>query len=72
LNDWVWVQAGSDERYGPLSSHLLAKFMAICQIRDRSQDTVWPLAGIPILSPVNSGRPSVIHNLIIIRLREDV
>jgi len=57
--------------YGPLRGHLPAKLMALLKIRDCSQDSVRRLAGIQMLSPVNSGRPSDIHSLVTVRLSED-
>jgi len=38
-NDWVWVQAGSEEMYGALRGRLQAKLVALFKIRDCSQDT---------------------------------
>ena len=70
-NDGVWVQAGSEEMYGALRGRLSAKLVALFRIRDRSQDTVRRLAGVQMLSPVNSGRPSDIHSLVTVQLRED-
>jgi len=41
LNDWVWVQAGTEEMYGALRGRLPAKLVALLKIRDpRSEDTV--------------------------------
>jgi len=45
--------------------------MAHFKMSDCSQDTVGRLAGVQILSPVNSGRPSDIHSLVTVQLRED-
>jgi len=70
-NDWVWGQAGSEEMYGALTARLPAKLVALVKIRDCSQDTVRRLAGVQMLSPVNSGRPSDIHSLVTVQLRED-
>jgi len=70
-NDWVWVQAGSEEMYGALRGRLPAKLVALFKIRDCSQDTVRRLAGVQMLSPENSGRPSDIHSLVTVQLRED-
>jgi len=70
-NDWVWVQAGSKEMYGALSSHLLAKLLVLFKIRDCSKDTLRQLAGVEMLNPVNSGQPSDIHSLVTVQLSED-
>jgi len=70
-NDWVWVQAGRQEIYRALRGRLLAKLVALFKIRDSSQQTVRRLAGLQMLSPVNSGRPSDIHSLVTVQLRED-
>ena len=40
-NDWVWVQAGTEEIYGALRGRLPAKLVALLKIRDhRSDDSV--------------------------------
>jgi len=70
-NDWVWVQAGSEERYGALRGRLPANLVALVKIKDCRQDTLRRLAGLQMLSPVNSGRPSDIHSLVTVQLRED-
>jgi len=51
-NDWVWVQAGSEEMYRVLRGRLTAKRVALFKIRDCSQDPVRRLAGVQMLSPV--------------------
>jgi len=50
---------------------LPARLVALFKSRDCSQDTVWWLAGVHMLSPVNPGRPSDIHSLVMVLLRED-
>jgi len=70
-NDWLWVEAGSEEMYGPQRGHLPAKLIALFKILDCSQDSVRRLAGVQILSSVNSGRPSDIPSLVTVRLSED-
>jgi len=70
-NDWLWVQAGSEEIYGALRGRLPSKLVVLFKIRDCSQDTVRWLADLQMLSPVNSGRPSDIHSLVTVQLRED-
>jgi len=57
--------------YGGLRGHLPAKLMALFKITDCSQDTLRLLAAVQMLSPVNSGRPSDIHSLVTVQLRED-
>jgi len=70
-NDWGWIQAGSEEMYGALRGRLPTKPVALFKIRHCSQDTVRWLAGVQMLSPVNSDRPSDIHSLVTVQLRED-
>ena len=69
-NNWVSAQAGSDsdDMYGSLRGRLAAKLVALFKIRDCSQDTVRRLAGVQMLSPGNSGRPSDIHCLVTVQL----
>ena len=53
-NDWVWVQAGTEEMYCALRGRLPAKLVAPLKIRDpRSEDTVRRVAGVQLLTPVN-------------------
>jgi len=68
--DSVWVQAGSEEMYDVLKSHLPAKLVVLFKIRDYPQNTERRLAGIQMLSPVNSGRPSDIHSLVTVQQTE--
>jgi len=71
-NDWVWVEAGTEEMYGALRGRLPAKLVALLKIRDyRSDDTVRRVAGVQILTPVNSGRLSDQHGLVTVQMRED-
>jgi hypothetical protein len=71
-NDWVWVQAGTEEMYGALRGRLPAKLVALLKIRDyRSDDTVRRVAGVQMLTPVNSGRLSDQHGLVTVQMRED-
>jgi len=71
-NDSVWVQAGTEEMYGALRGRLPAKLVALLKIRDpRSKDTVRRLAGVQLLTPVNSGRLSDLHGLVSVQMRED-
>jgi len=71
-NDWVWVQAGTEEMYGGLRGRLPAKLVAHLKIRDpRSEDTVRRVAGVQLLTPVNSGSLSDLHGLVTVQMRED-
>jgi len=70
-NDWGWVQAGSVEMYPTLRGHLTAKLVPLFKIGDCRQETVLCLAGVLMLSSVNSGWPSNIHSLFTVPLRED-
>ena len=71
-NDWVWVQAGDEEMYGALRGHLPAKLLALFKIQNPPCDgTVRRLTSVQMLSPVNSGRVSVVHGLVTAQLRED-
>jgi len=64
-NDWVWVQAGTEEMYGALSGRLLVKLVALLKIRDRrSEDTARRVARVQLLTPVNSKRLSGLHGLV--------
>ena len=58
--------------YGVLRGRLLAKLVALLKIRDyRSDDTVRRVAGVQMLTPVNSGRLSDQHGLVTVQMRED-
>jgi len=71
-NDWGWVQAGREEMYGALRGRLPAKLVALLKIRDyRSDDTVRQVAGVQMLTLVNSGRLSDQHGLVTVQMRED-
>lgn len=71
-NDWVWVQAGTEEMYGALRGRLPAKLVGLFKIRDyRFRDTVRRVAGVQMLSPVNSGRLSDVHGLVTVQMRGD-
>ena len=71
-NDWVWVQAGDEERYGALRGRLPAKLQALFKIRNPTCDgTVRHLARVQMLCPVNSGRSSDVHGLDTVQQRED-
>jgi len=71
-NDWVWVQAGSEEMYGALRGHLPAKLVALFKIRDYTcANAVHRVAAIRMLSAVNSGFTLDIHGLVTVQMRED-
>ena len=71
-NDWVWVQAGSEEMYGALRGTLPAKLVALFKIRDYTcENAVRRVPAIRMLSAVNSGLPSVIPGLVTVQMRED-
>jgi len=58
--------------YGALRGRLPAKLVALLKIRDyRSDDTVRWVAGVQILTTVNSGRLSDQHGLVGVQMRED-
>jgi len=70
--DWVWVQAGTKEMYGALRGRLPAKLVALLKIRGtRSEDTVRRVAGVELLTPVNTGPLSDLHGLVTVQLSED-
>jgi len=58
--------------YGSLRGRLPAKLVAHLNIWDyRSDDTVRRVAGVQMLTPVNSGRLSDLHGLVRVQMRED-
>ena len=71
-NDWVWVQAGTEEMYSALSSLLPENLVALVKISDpRSQDTVRRVAGVQLLTLMNSRCLSDLHGLVTVPMRED-
>jgi len=53
-NDWVWVQAGSEEMYGVLRGRLPAKLVALFTIRDYTcENAVRRVVAVRMLSAVN-------------------
>ena len=71
-NDWVWVQAGTEEMYGALRGRLPAKLVALFKIRDYTcENAVRRVAAVRMLSAVNSGFQSDIHGLVTVQMRED-
>jgi len=58
--------------YGALRGHLPAKLVALLKIRDpRSEDTVPRVAGVQLLTPVNSGCLSDLHGLVTVQMMQD-
>jgi len=58
--------------YGVLRGHRPAKLVALLKIRDyRCADTVRQVAGVQMVTPVNSGRLSDQHGLVRVQMRED-
>jgi len=60
--------------YGALRGRLPAKLVAVLKIRDYrcdNTDTVCRVAGVQMLTPVNSGRLSDQHCLVTVQMRED-
>jgi len=58
--------------YGALRGRLPAKLVALLKIRDpRSEETVRRVAGVQLLTPVNSVRLSDLHGLVTVQMRED-
>ena len=71
-NNWVWAPAGDEERYTALRVFLPAKLVALFKIRNPTCDaTVRRLAGVQMLSPVNSGRASDVYGVGTVHQRED-
>jgi len=61
-----------EETYGALLDRLPAKLVALLQIWDyRSDDTIRRIAGVQMLTPVNSGRLSDLHGLVTVQMWED-
>jgi hypothetical protein len=58
--------------YGALRGRLPARLMALFKIRSgyMQQDTVYRLAGVQFMSLVDSGRPSDVHRLVTVQLRD--
>ena len=70
-NDWVWVQAGSEEMYGALRDRLPAKLMALFKIRDYNcENAVRRVVALQMLSAVKSGSRSDIDGLVTVQMRE--
>jgi len=58
--------------YGALRGRLPARLIALFKIwsGNMQQDTVYRLAGVQFMSLVDSGRPSDIHGLVTVQLRD--
>jgi len=58
--------------YGALRGRLPARLIALFKIWSgyMQQDTVYRLAGVQFMSLVDSGRPSDIHGLVTVQLRD--
>ena len=58
--------------YGALRGRLPARLIALFKMRSgyMQQDTVYHLAGVQFMSVVDSGRPSDVHGLATIQLRD--
>ena len=55
-NDWVWVQAGTEEMYSALRGRLPAKLVALFKIMNYTcENAVRGVAAFRMLSAVNSG-----------------
>jgi len=58
--------------YGALSGHLPAKLVALFNTRDyRFNDTVFQVAGVQMLTPVNSQHLTDQHGLVAVQVKED-
>jgi len=57
-NDWIWVQAGGEESYGDLRGRVVARLLALFQIRNvlSGAGDVHRLVLVHILDPVGAGR----------------
>jgi len=70
--DCVWIQAGGENMYGALRGRLPAWLIALFKIQlgYMQQDTVYCLAGVQFMSLVDSRRPSDVHGLVTVQLRD--
>jgi len=71
-NDCVWIQGGGENLYGARTGRLPGRLIALFKIRSgyMQQDTVYRLAGVQFMSLVASGRPSDVHGLVTVQLRD--
>jgi len=71
-NNSVWLQGTTEEMYCALRGRQPAKLVALLKIRDYgSNDKVRPVAGVQMLTPVNSGPLSDLHGLVTVQMKED-
>jgi len=71
-NDWVWVQAGTEDMDVALRDRLPPKLVALFKIRDpRCAHRVRRLAGVQFVSAVNSGRISDLHSDVTVQMKKD-
>jgi len=58
--------------YGALQGRLPARLVALLKIRDyRSDNTVHRVAGVQMLTPVNTGPISHLYALVTVQMRQD-
>ena len=57
--------------YGALRGRLPAKLLALFKIKNTHQDIVWCLARVQLMGVVNSERPSDVHGIVTVHLRDD-
>jgi len=71
-NDCVWIQAGGDNIYAAHRGPLPARLIALCNIWSgyMQQDTLYRLAVVQFMSLVDSGRPSNVHGLVTVQLKD--
>jgi len=71
-NDCVWIQPGGENVYGALRGRLPASLIALFKVPSgyMQQDMVYCLAGVQFMTLVDSGRPSDVHGLVTIQLRD--
>jgi len=71
-NDCVWIQAGGENMYSALRGRLPARLIALFKIQlgYMQQDTVYRLVGVQFMSLVDSRRPSDLHGLVTVQLRD--
>jgi len=71
-NDCVWIEAGGENMYGALRGRPPARPIGLFKIPSGyiQQDTVYCLARVLFMSLVDSGRPSDLHGLVTVQLRD--
>ena len=70
--DCVWIQASGENMYCALRGHLPARLRALFKIQSGyvQQAMVYRFAGVQFMSLVDSGRPSDVHGLVTVQLRD--